>query len=65
MTHVLVKWLTDEKWDVYPIRALVDQAVGVRILTDENSLKDLKGTIQDVSWKDGEKPAWACILHFG
>lgn len=61
MTHVLVKWLTDEKWDVYPVRALVDPAVGVRVMTDESALKELKDTMQDVSWRDGEKPARARI----
>lgn len=62
---MLVKWLNDDKWDVYPVRALVDPAIGLRILTDDSSLKDLKGTTQDVSWKEGEKPARARILHFG
>ncbi|XP_077561141.1 uncharacterized protein LOC144175944 [Haemaphysalis longicornis] len=65
MTHVLVKWLTDDKWDVYPVRALVDPAVGIRVMTDDNALTELKGTVQDVSWKDGEQPARARILNFG
>lgn len=63
-THVLVKWLSNDKWDVYPARALVDPAIGLRVMTEDSSLKDLKGTIQDMSWK-GERPARARILHFG
>ncbi|KAH7936326.1 hypothetical protein HPB52_021425 [Rhipicephalus sanguineus] len=42
MTHVLVKWLNAEKWDVYPLKALPEPAVGVRLMSDAGSFKEFQ-----------------------
>ncbi|KAK8784174.1 hypothetical protein V5799_009459 [Amblyomma americanum] len=65
MTHVLVRWITERAWDVYSVRALVDAELSVRLLTEENTIKKVRGEVVSVRWKDGEAPAEAELLDFG
>lgn len=65
MTHILVSWISEPSWDVYPVRALVDTAIGFRLLTEEGAISELRNTVVDVVWKPGEPPAPAKLLDFG
>ncbi|XP_064472592.1 uncharacterized protein LOC135387190 [Ornithodoros turicata] len=65
MTHILVKWIDEEKWDVYPLSALVDPKVGLRLLTDSGAIEHMRGSVVDVYWKEGEEPSPAELLYFG
>lgn len=44
---------------------LVDPSVGCRLLTEANGMDDLKGTVVDMYWKQGEEPAPAELLYVG
>ncbi|KAH7951986.1 hypothetical protein HPB52_016403 [Rhipicephalus sanguineus] len=45
MTYVLVQWVSENKWDVYPISCIEDAAVGYRLYTDKKSIGELRGTV--------------------
>ncbi|KAH6924777.1 hypothetical protein HPB50_024301 [Hyalomma asiaticum] len=64
MSHILVKWVEDEKWDVYPVSALADADVAFRLISQQGCTKQLRGTIHRVSWKEGAPPALAELLAF-
>ncbi|KAH7985040.1 hypothetical protein HPB49_026632 [Dermacentor silvarum] len=40
MSHVLVKWAEENKWDIYPITCITDVAVGYRLFTQENAMDE-------------------------
>ncbi|XP_064479119.1 uncharacterized protein LOC135392334 [Ornithodoros turicata] len=63
--HILVKWLTEDSWDVYDVRMLVDVAIGFRLMADNTAIDDLRGSIVSVKWKDGEPPSSAKLLDCG
>ncbi|KAH6919483.1 hypothetical protein HPB50_029529 [Hyalomma asiaticum] len=65
MTHILVKWLHEESWDVYPIRALVDSKLGFRLMTEENAMREVRGSVVDIRWSKDSPPAEAELLDFG
>ncbi|KAG0426767.1 hypothetical protein HPB47_026140 [Ixodes persulcatus] len=65
MSHVLVKWVGEETWDVYPLRAVVDTQIGFRLLIEENATAELRGRMVDINWENGEPPALAELLDFG
>lgn len=65
MSHILVKWVEDEKWDVYPVSALADADVAFRLISQQGCIKQLRGTVHRVSWKEGAPPALAELLAFG
>ncbi|XP_077498932.1 uncharacterized protein LOC144110003 [Amblyomma americanum] len=65
MDHILIKWTQEEMWDVYPIRAMVNTAVGFRLLTEPGAIDDVRGTIELFTWKDSEPPAPAEVLDIG
>ncbi|KAK8766997.1 hypothetical protein V5799_006221 [Amblyomma americanum] len=65
MSHILIKWVEEAKWDVYPIKSLADPAIGIRLLTEEGAIKQLKGSVVSVFWKEGEQPAKAELLYLG
>ncbi|KAH7978505.1 hypothetical protein HPB49_005773 [Dermacentor silvarum] len=65
MTHVLVKWITEESWDVYPIRAIVDAQLGFRLMTEENYIDQVRGNIVAIKWIADSPPAEAELLDFG
>ncbi|XP_077515803.1 uncharacterized protein LOC144125886 [Amblyomma americanum] len=43
MTHILVKWISELKWDVYPVRSLTDVKIGMRLLMETNTISGLRG----------------------
>ncbi|KAL1472813.1 hypothetical protein MTO96_039083, partial [Rhipicephalus appendiculatus] len=63
MTHTLEKWVHDQKWDVYPIKSVLDPAVGLRLLSDSAYFNELRGTVLDVRWSDTDDPAPAELLN--
>ncbi|KAH6933405.1 hypothetical protein HPB50_014540 [Hyalomma asiaticum] len=65
MSHVLVKWTEEGKWDVYPVRAVVDVAVRYRLLTEEAAIEDLRGAVLMFQWKKNERAAPAELLDIG
>ncbi|XP_037554344.1 uncharacterized protein LOC119430948 [Dermacentor silvarum] len=65
MSHILVKWVEDEKWDVYPVSALADADVAFRLISQQGCIKQLRRTVHRVSWKEGAPPALAELLAFG
>ncbi|XP_070380692.1 uncharacterized protein [Dermacentor albipictus] len=71
--HVLVKWTTEDKWDVYPLRNIKSQEVICQLLDDPRSIKALateevevlvtgghgKEADQTGSWPTpSEQPCW-------
>ncbi|KAH7953932.1 hypothetical protein HPB49_014318 [Dermacentor silvarum] len=65
MTHILVKWIEEDKWDVYPIKSLVDPHVGLRLLEDQSAFRELRGTVQNIRWSPSDDPAPAELLYIG
>lgn len=65
MTHILVKWKDENKWDVYPVKMIEDAAVGIRLLTQENAISELRGQEVRVRWEEGQDAAPAELLAFG
>lgn len=65
MTHILVKWLSEETWDVYPVRAIVNPAVGLRLLSERGAILELRNTVVDVKWMAAEEPSPAKLIDFG
>lgn len=35
MTYILIKWISEEKWDVYPVKALDNPAISMKLVSDE------------------------------
>lgn len=62
MTQVFVKWLYDDKWDVYPLKSLADAATGLRLMFEPGSFDELRGRIHD--GRKANKAA-AELLHIG
>ncbi|KAH7971600.1 hypothetical protein HPB52_000343 [Rhipicephalus sanguineus] len=63
--HVLVKWIDEESWDVYPIRDLADAAICFRLVTQENAIETLRGSMVAIKWNADSPPAEAQLLDFG
>ncbi|XP_065307913.2 BEN domain-containing protein 5-like [Dermacentor albipictus] len=62
--HVLVKWTTEDKWDVYPLRNIKSQEVICQLLDDPRSIKALATEEVEVLWADN-KYAPAYVLAMG
>ncbi|KAM7303314.1 uncharacterized protein ISCGN_013276 [Ixodes scapularis] len=65
MTHILIKWVGEDKWDVYPVKALDNPAIGVQLMSEEGAIKKLRRQVVDVRWKVDEDPSPATLLDFG
>ncbi|XP_040075019.1 uncharacterized protein LOC120847372 isoform X1 [Ixodes scapularis] len=65
MSHILVRWLSEEKWDVYPTRVLVDTELGLRLMAEPSAIKDLRGSVVLVRWSAEEPPAEAMLIEAG
>ncbi|XP_070393869.1 uncharacterized protein [Dermacentor albipictus] len=65
MSHVLIKWIEEEKWDVYPISCIIDVAIGYRLYTDESAIEELRGTVLMCTWEKGKDAAPAELLDLG
>ncbi|KAH7953022.1 hypothetical protein HPB49_003665 [Dermacentor silvarum] len=62
MSHILVKWVTEDAWDVYPVRAIERADIGFRLLTEEGSIRQLRGSIFTINWESVQQPAEAELL---
>lgn len=61
--HILVRWASEPKWDVYPIRSLRSADVQCRLNDDHKYAKEMTEPV-DVQWKD-DKYAPAFVLAVG
>ncbi|XP_077551565.1 uncharacterized protein LOC144165325 [Haemaphysalis longicornis] len=65
MTHILVQWVTEQKYDLYPLRRLTDAVIGYRLFQQEKCIDEYRGTIVTVKWNVHEEPAPATLLDVG
>ncbi|XP_049512730.1 uncharacterized protein LOC125940508 [Dermacentor silvarum] len=66
MKHVLVKWESEDTWDVYPVKRIADIAIGMELLRDPASaLQKFWDVVVDIVWQPGKPPAPARILAVG
>lgn len=65
MTHILVQWVTEQKYDVYPLRCLTDAVIGYRLSQHEKYIEEYRGNIVSVKWDVNEEPARATLLDVG
>ncbi|XP_075534348.1 uncharacterized protein LOC142568172 [Dermacentor variabilis] len=66
MDHVLVKWVAENKWDVYPIKNVADAAVGMSLLEEPAAaVERLQGSAVDIVWEEGKPAAPALVLAVG
>lgn len=61
--HILVRWTSEPKWDVYPIRSLRSADLQCRLNDDHKYAKEMTEPV-DVQWKD-DKYAPAFVLAVG
>lgn len=64
-THVLVKWATEEKWDVYPVRCIIETEIGHQLLYGKKNADNLRGTKVTVKWAEDKEPAPAILVESG
>ncbi|KAH7943913.1 hypothetical protein HPB52_013015 [Rhipicephalus sanguineus] len=62
MTYVLIQWVSERKWDVYPISCIEDASVGYRLYTDKKCIGELRGTVVNVRWDKHKEPEPATLL---
>ncbi|XP_037523605.2 uncharacterized protein LOC119400644 [Rhipicephalus sanguineus] len=62
--HVLVKWASEDKWDVYPVRNIKSQTVVCQLVDDPKYVTTLTNQTVQVLWQDDEY-APAYILGIG
>ncbi|KAL3241988.1 hypothetical protein MRX96_021524 [Rhipicephalus microplus] len=65
MTHVLVKWITEVLWDVYPVRVIKTTSVAFRLLSETKCIRKLRENVVLVDWDGSQQPAEATLLDFG
>ncbi|XP_054921062.1 uncharacterized protein [Dermacentor andersoni] len=66
MKHILVKWESEDTWDVYPVKRVADVAIGMELLRDPASaLEKFQRVVLEVVWQPGKPPAPATILAIG
>lgn len=64
MTYILIKWISEEKWDVYPVKALDNPATSMQLIPDELVIKKLRKQVVDMKWKLDEDYLLAWFSHF-
>ncbi|XP_037521333.2 uncharacterized protein LOC119398569 [Rhipicephalus sanguineus] len=62
--HVLLKWASEDKWDVYPVRNIKSQTVVCQLVDDPKYVTMLTNQTVQVLWQDDEYAA-AYILGIG
>ncbi|XP_064468453.1 uncharacterized protein LOC135379129 [Ornithodoros turicata] len=65
MAYILVKWVAEETWDVYPIRNLVDVKTATQIARKPSSVTGFTGKVFDVKWRETEEPSPAYLVAAG
>ncbi|KAH6920117.1 hypothetical protein HPB50_028895 [Hyalomma asiaticum] len=63
MTHIVVEWKDEKKWDVYPLKCIADPNIGLRLMREPSAaLETLKDVFVDIKWDTNEPPSPARIL---
>ncbi|XP_072143772.1 uncharacterized protein [Dermacentor andersoni] len=65
MTHILVKWVSIDAWDVYPIRSLVDVEAGRRLIENPAIVDCMAGRVYRVQCAPDVEPDEAFIIGIG
>ncbi|KAL1469417.1 hypothetical protein MTO96_041058 [Rhipicephalus appendiculatus] len=65
MSHILVKWLTVDAWDVYPLRNLVDAEAGRRLVESAAFIDCMAGRVYKVQSAPDAEPDDAFIIGIG
>ncbi|XP_070394289.1 uncharacterized protein [Dermacentor albipictus] len=65
MTHILVKWVSIDAWDVYPIRSLVDVEAGRRLIENPAFVDCMAGRVYRVQCAPDVEPDEAFIIGIG
>ncbi|KAH6942789.1 hypothetical protein HPB50_010545 [Hyalomma asiaticum] len=66
MTHIVVEWKDEKKWDVYPLKCIADPSIVLRLMRDPSAaLETLKDVFVDIKWDTNEPPSPARILGVG
>ncbi|KAH7943925.1 hypothetical protein HPB52_013174 [Rhipicephalus sanguineus] len=55
--HVLLKWASEDKWDVYPVRNIKSQTVVCQLVDDPKYVTMLTNQTVQVLWQDDEYAA--------
>ncbi|XP_049511172.1 uncharacterized protein LOC125939784 [Dermacentor silvarum] len=66
MKHVLVKWETEDTWDVYPVKRIADIAIGMELLRDPAiTLQKFRDVVVDIVWQpELTRDSVVCERHF-
>ncbi|KAL1443781.1 hypothetical protein MTO96_045834 [Rhipicephalus appendiculatus] len=52
--YILVKWASEDKWDVYPVRNIQSQTVTCQLIDDPKYVSTLANKAVQVLWQDDE-----------
>ncbi|XP_040064964.1 uncharacterized protein LOC115325473 [Ixodes scapularis] len=65
MTHILIKWKSANKWDVYSVRTLVDEELSCRLCSDPTYIDLVRDKDHLVKWDKNKAAAPAYLLAIG
>lgn len=65
MSYILVKWVTVDAWDVYPLRNLVDAEAGRRLIESQAFVDCMAGRVYQVQSSPDVEPDDAFIIGIG
>ncbi|XP_064468115.1 uncharacterized protein LOC135378884 [Ornithodoros turicata] len=65
MSHILVKWMAEEAWDVYPITCVLDSKIAATIAKKPASVGGYTGKVFDILWDPSKEPSPAYLVAAG
>lgn len=65
VTRMLIKRLTEEKWDVYPVRCKAETEIGDKLLYKDVDAEEMRGRQVTVKWCNDKEPAIAALVKAG
>lgn len=65
MTHILIKWKSANKWDVYSVRTLVDEELSCRLCSDPTYIDLVRDKDHLVKWDKNKAAAPVYLLAIG
>ncbi|XP_064472551.1 uncharacterized protein LOC135387092 [Ornithodoros turicata] len=65
MSHVLVKWTSQEAWDVYPVTCLMDKKVAATTAKKPSLVGSFTGEVFHIKWDSSKEPAPAYLVAAG
>lgn len=65
MAYMLIKWKQDNKWDVYPLRKLVDVDISLKLANDPSLIDIFRDKPLMVNWSPTKAAAPATLLAIG